>query len=226
MRLNGLHFLQVERQHAIATDLQQFVVRNFQVNLANNRLRATDHFGYRCGDAAAGNKLFSIHNRPALNQAIGEETGDNLFGNLLVDIAIEQILDRGVNGFTLGKLPSGQVLDRLARSPTGIVSHAGAEADLDQHVETGGERPVDGILLNDRVAERAGGGTVELPGRQVGIDRIDINRPNLCQLYPQVLPDLAFDPFTAGIADTLLEADQNSVCHNQLQRQNTEFRRQ
>ena len=97
----------------------------------------------------------------------------------------EQVLHRGVDPLPRRERPPGQVLDRLLGGAPGIVGHPGAEADLDQHVEVVGQRRVDGEVLDHRVGKGAGGGLLQLLGRELRIDGVDVEGPHRIQVMPR-----------------------------------------
>ena len=67
--LQGFHFLQVQRQHPLAADLQKVRIGDSQVNLSDLYAGITDNPGNINGEPLFSIKLRSRDNRPALNQS-------------------------------------------------------------------------------------------------------------------------------------------------------------
>ena len=70
-----------------------------------------------------------------------------------------------------------------------VVRDAGAEPHLDQPVETAGQSPVDGVVLDHGIGEGAAGGLFQLLRGEGAVDRVDLDRLHRIHGDPEVLDD-------------------------------------
>ena len=121
--------------------------------------------------------------------------------------------DRVLAGGVDPELLSGEEADRLGGGLAHVVGDAGAEAHLDQPVEAVGEAAVDGVVLDDGIGEGACGGRFQFRGRQVAVDRVDLDGLDCLHGDAEVLDDPRFDLFSEGVPDSRLKCDFDAIGH-------------
>ena len=102
LRLNDLHLVESQSQHAILADPHQFVIGNFQIDFPHLGLSFTAYFRYVRRKTAMSGKISKGKDAVALNQGVAEETGGNLFHVSHGKAPIHQILHRIIYTVAIG----------------------------------------------------------------------------------------------------------------------------
>ena len=214
MGLDDLHLFQRQSQHPVLADLHQLGIADLEIDLLHgDPVTADVDLRHMHRQPFDGVELCGRHDDPALDQAVGQEAGGNPFGYGLVDLPLEQVLNRGVDCLTGGKAATGQILDRLLGRAADVVGHAGAVADLDEHVEVPGQRPVDRHFLNHRVAKRAGSRRLHLGLGELRIDGVDIDGAHTFEVDAEMLANLAAYALAARVTHPVFQSCQYSPSH-------------
>ncbi len=97
-----------------------------------------------------------------------------------------------------------------------VVRDAGPEAYLDEPIEIPGGRghgAVDGVVLDHRVGQGAGGCPCQLLPGEFAVQGVNLHGPHRFHGDMEVLVDAAFDLFSQGVPDAFPEADFDAVGH-------------
>ncbi len=202
--LQGLHLLEIKGEHPLLADAQQIFVGNIEIDPVNHRLDITGHLGDGDRHPRAGVEFRCGHDRPALDQTVGQKTRGDLLGLGLVNLAGEQVLGGGVDPLPVLEPPPGQILEGLLTGTTDVVGYAGTEPHLDQNVEVMGQRPVDRDVLNHRIGKRTARRGLDILFGKFGIHGVNIQGPDIFQVDSQVLLDFAPHTLAARIGDAIL----------------------